>query len=341
MQPGTIPPPAAVGVRPLAPGGAVRPPTPGAVLPGQVRPPLAPAPTPAPGSLQPVAANKATPPATTSTPTPPPGQAAVRPTPRPTAVPKPPGAKPIARPPAQPNPSIARPSPPLQAGAVRPLNGLAQAGQAKVGPSNAAGVRPMRPNGVPLSGAAVRPRPQAALPGGKPPLPAETLRILAQLAAATGASANSAPGGPSIAPGATALLQYLQRVGQNADMSVATKILATGVIPPSALSGAGATGGQPARPLGSAARVGAMPARPVRPAATQPKVGIGGGTTPMAAHHAAKPASTSGGLTPLPSSFSGELSPLPGRPSPSLLGKRPLESSPVPGNGDPKKQKVA
>ncbi len=305
------------GVRPPIPGGV---PAPNATAnQPQVRPVVAPS---AQGTAM-ASAKTATPPLAT----PPLAPGAIRP-PAKAPAPKVPIKGPVRPPVVQAKGPVVRPSAPMQAQGARPmLNG-------RPGQAVAPGMRPMRPQALGVAGPGIiRPRPA----GGKPPLPAETLRILAQLAAATGASASNSTGGPSIAPGATALLQYLQRVGTNADMSVATKILATGIIPPNALpagAGAGPASAPPPRP-----RMGALPTRPAppRPVVAQPKVGIGGGT-PIAA--TPKPVSSSGGLTPLPSGFSGDLSPLPGRPSPSILGKRPLDGATPPVNGDAKKQKV-
>ncbi len=391
----TMPP----GVRPSAPGLA-RPPVPGngvvaanaagpapgkfptVVRPGAGSPGVRPAakgvPTQAPIQVQPRppghvapanAANGAARPAGLKTAPPP---AAAKPA-TPASTPPLPGAKPVTAAPGPVRPPIRAPGTtapaPRLAGARPPATGPPVAGR----PPGASGrppgpsARPVRPPGTPAAASpAGQPRPPAASTGGKPPLTAEALRALAQLAA----SAGNGPGGGPSAPGTAALLQYLTRVGTAADMTVAMQILTTGVIPPNAYSDAPSAGPAKAtvgRPAG--VRPAANPAvrpkaatgvRPTAPPNMVAKAGLGGSTpvavspspSPRPPAAVAKPAPAKSGLTPLPGGFNGELSPLPSTPSApaaspaapsSVLGKRPPEGAPRPmdTSQEMKKQKVS
>jgi hypothetical protein len=71
------------------------------------------------------------------------------------------------------------------------------------------------------------PASRSGSPAAQPP--AETVRVIAQLAATAG---NPSSASTPLTPNAVALLQYLRQVGAGANMTTAAHILATGVIPP-------------------------------------------------------------------------------------------------------------
>jgi hypothetical protein len=184
-------------------------------------------------------------------------------------------------------------------------------------------------------------------PAAQPP--AETVRVIAQLAATAG---NPSSASTPLSPNAVALLQYLRQVGAGANMTTAAHILATGVIPAGAISSKGSS------PAPAAARPAGQPATSkVSTAVTHPA------SKPLSTPSvtAQKPASPIPSTNPSPATLTPHallaalngvsrsdapsvLSPGildNGAPAPSLLGKRSLESKPPsPAPNDPKRQKV-
>jgi hypothetical protein len=212
------------------------------------------------------------------------------------------------------------------------------------------------------------PASRSGSPAAQPP--AETVRVIAQLAATAG---NPSSASTPLTPNAVALLQYLRQVGAGANMTTAAHILATGVIPPGAIPPKSTASGN-TTPRPAPAKPVAPPQPSVAPAITNtpanvPKPGPPAVTSPVpaAASPSSNPAtphallaalngvsrpspptispvatasptvSQTNGTAPITTTTGGTTPPPPG---PSVLGKRPLEDNPSSPGNDTKRQKV-
>ena len=200
------------------------------------------------------------------------------------------------------------------------------------------------------------PASRAGSPAAQPP--AETVRVIAQLAATAGDPKSAST---PLTPNAVALLQYLRQVGAGANMTTAAHILATGVIPAGAIPAkAGtpkATTPRPAAAKPVAPPLAHKPASTPGPSGTPPIATPGPSTTTLTPQ--ALLAALNGVSRPSPPIVSPRPAPpnpvtpstpkasaLPTAPTqgqtppPSVLGKRPLDSKPASPINDPKRQKV-